>query len=100
MGETNIVSNMGVDYYAILNINRDAGNDDISQAYRKLAIRLHPDKIQKAKEGSLSSKDINRPPDGISPALAHEQFLRIAESYDVLSDKTKRACTTNLAKRD
>lgn len=82
---------MGVDYYAILNINRDAPNDDIAQAYRKLAIRLHPDKIQKAREGSLSSKDVNRPADNISPALAHEQFLRIAESYDVLADKTKRA---------
>lgn len=82
---------MGVDYYATLNINRDVCNDGISQAYRKLAIKLHPDKIQKAKDGSLSMKDINKPMSGISPAVAHEQFLRIAEAYDVLSDKAKKA---------
>lgn len=82
---------MGVDYYAILNINRSSTNDEIAQAYRKLAIRLHPDKIAKARDGSLNNKDANRPPDGISPAIAHEQFLRIAEAYDVLCDRTKRA---------
>merc|ERR1712072_371868 len=82
---------MGVDYYAILNVNRNANNDDIAQAYRKLAIRLHPDKIAKSREENLNTKDINRPPDGISPALAHEQCLRIAEAYDVLCDRTKRA---------
>lgn len=81
---------MGVDYYAILNINRNATNDEIAQAYRKLAIRLHPDKISKSREGQVNTKDLNRPPD-VTPALAHEQFLRIAESYDVLSDRTKRA---------
>jgi len=80
---------MGVDYYAILNITRNATNDEIAQAYRKLAIRLHPDKITKSK--TVNVKDLNRAPDGISPALAHEQFLRIAESYDVLADRTKRA---------
>lgn len=82
---------MGVDYYAILNVNRSASNDEIAQAYRKLAIRLHPDKIAKARDETLNSKDQNRPPEGISPAIAHEQFLRIAEAYDVLCDRTKRA---------
>lgn len=82
---------MGVDYYAILDINRSSSKDEIAQAYRKLAIRLHPDKIAKARDGSLNSKDANRPPEGISPAVANEQFLRIAEAYDVLSDRTKRA---------
>lgn len=82
---------MGVDYYAILDINRSGSKDEIAQAYRKLAIRLHPDKIAKARDASLNSKDVNRPPEGISQALANEQFLRIAEAYDVLSDRTKRA---------
>merc|ERR1711881_527607 len=78
-------------YYAILNVNRNANNDEIAQAYRKLAIRLHPDKIAKSREENVNNKDINRPPDGISPALAHEQCLRIAEAFDVLADRTKRA---------
>lgn len=41
---------MGLDYYAILDVTRNANNNEIAQAYRKLAIRLHPDKIQKGKE--------------------------------------------------
>lgn len=81
---------MGLDYYAILNITRNSNNDEIAQAYRKLAIRLHPDKISKSKE-SKNVKDQNRAPDGISPAIAHEQFVKIAEAYDVLADRTKRA---------
>lgn len=81
---------MGLDYYAILDVTRNANNNEIAQAYRKLAIRLHPNKIQKGKE-SKNLKDQNRAPDGISPAVANDRFLRIAESYDVLSDRTKRA---------
>lgn len=81
---------MGLDYYAILDLTRSSSNDEIAQAYRKLSLRLHPDKITQSKKG-MNMKDINRATDDISPAIAQEQFVRIAEAYDVLADRTKRA---------
>ncbi|XP_054161984.1 dnaJ homolog subfamily B member 4-like isoform X2 [Oppia nitens] len=61
---------MGKDYYQILGISRTATTDDIKKAYRKLALRYHPDK--------------NKAPE------AEEKFKLIAEAYEVLSDKKKR----------
>ncbi|KAF5294859.1 hypothetical protein FQA39_LY00343 [Lamprigera yunnana] len=61
---------MGKDYYKTLGINNDASDDDIKKAYRKLALKYHPDK--------------NKSPD------AEEKFKEVAEAYEVLSDKKKR----------
>lgn len=61
---------MGKDYYKILEISRDAKDDDIKKAYRKLALKYHPDK--------------NKSPQ------AEEKFKEVAEAYEVLSDKKKR----------
>ncbi|CAE8618318.1 unnamed protein product [Polarella glacialis] len=64
---------MGRDYYAILGASRDAKQDDIKKAYRKSALKWHPDKNQDKKEE------------------AEEKFKEIAEAFDVLSDPDKRA---------
>lgn len=61
---------MGKDYYKILGIPRSATDDEIKKAYRKLALRYHPDK--------------NKSPN------AEEKFKEVAEAYEVLSDKSKR----------
>ncbi|XP_031825470.1 dnaJ protein homolog 1 [Nomia melanderi] len=61
---------MGKDYYNILGINKGATDDEIKKAYRKLALKYHPDK--------------NRSAD------AEEKFKEIAEAYEVLSDAKKR----------
>lgn len=61
---------MGKDYYKILGIGRSASDDDIKKAYRKLALRYHPDK--------------NHAPD------AEEKFKEVSEAYEVLSDREKR----------
>lgn len=61
---------MGKDYYKILGLVRGASDDDIKKAYRKMALKYHPDKNK-------------------SPG-AEERFKEIAEAYDVLSDKRKR----------
>jgi molecular chaperone DnaJ len=60
------------DFYAILEIARTASDDEIKTAYRKLAMRYHPDR----NNGS---------------ADAEEKFKQITEAYDVLRDPNKRA---------
>lgn len=59
---------MAADYYKILGVNKNASDDEIKKAYRKLAHQHHPDK-----QGGDSNK-----------------FKEINEAYQVLSDKTKR----------
>lgn len=60
------------DYYKTLGVDKKASADEIKKAYRKLALKYHPDR----------NKD--------NPQ-AEEQFKRINEAYAVLSDKEKRA---------
>ncbi|CAL9227188.1 unnamed protein product [Arabidopsis halleri] len=64
---------MGVDYYKVLQVDRSANDDDLKKAYRKLAMKWHPDKNPNNK------KD------------AEAKFKQISEAYDVLSDPQKRA---------
>jgi DnaJ-class molecular chaperone len=65
-----IAHKMGKDYYKILQLSKNATDDDIKKAYRKLALKYHPDK--------------NKSPD------AENKFKEIAEAYDVLSDPKKK----------
>src|SRR5258708_5913203 len=60
------------DYYKILGISRNATADDIKKAYRKLALKWHPDKNPDKREES------------------ERRFKQIAEAYEVLSDDKKR----------
>ena len=60
------------DYYTVLGVNRDASEEDVKKAYRKLAMKHHPD----------------RNPDDKG---AEEKFKEAKEAYEVLSDAKKRA---------
>jgi len=59
------------DYYKILGIDRNASESEIKKAYRKLAMKYHPDRTKGDKS-------------------AEEMFKKISEAYAVLSDKEKR----------
>src|SRR5580658_11116451 len=60
------------DYYAVLSVGREVTQEEIKRAYRKLALRYHPDKNPGDKE-------------------AEEKFKELGEAYEVLSDQQKRA---------
>ena len=60
------------DYYEILGVSRDADEAEIKKAYRKLAMKYHPD----------------RNPDDHT---AEAQFKEVKEAYEVLTDSRKRA---------
>ncbi|XP_068667544.1 uncharacterized protein [Aristolochia californica] len=64
---------MGLDYYKILQVDRNARENDLKKAYRKLAMKWHPDKNPNNKKESEA------------------KFKQISEAYDVLSDPQKRA---------
>ncbi|HNV63528.1 MAG TPA: DnaJ C-terminal domain-containing protein [Smithellaceae bacterium] len=62
---------MAEDYYQILGVDKKASMDEIKKAYRKLAVKWHPDKNPNNK-------------------AAEEKFKKISEAYAVLSDSQKR----------
>lgn len=63
---------MGADYYKLLGVPRSASEDDIKKAYKKMALKWHPDRNQGSEEAS-------------------KKFKEISEAFEVLSDKNKRA---------
>lgn len=67
------------DYYSILGVERGAGDDVIKKAYRKLAQKYHP--------------DVSKDPQG------EEKFKEIAEAYETLRDKEKRAAYDQLGQQ-
>ena len=60
-----------IDYYQVLGVNKNAADDEIKKAYRKLARKLHPDLNPNDKE-------------------AHKKFQQVNEANEVLSDPVKR----------
>ncbi|KAK1381332.1 DnaJ-like protein subfamily A member 1 [Heracleum sosnowskyi] len=63
---------MGLDYYSILKVEKTASEEDLKKAYKKRAMKWHPDK-------NTSNK-----------LEAESKFKQISEAYDVLSDPQKR----------
>ena len=61
-----------VDYYEVLAVSRDASDQEIKSAYRKLAMQYHPDRNQ-------------------GDSAAEEKFKECSEAYQILSDPDKRA---------
>ena len=59
------------DYYEVLGIKKDASDEEIKKAFRKLAVKYHPDKNKDDKD-------------------AEEKFKEINDAYQILGDKEKR----------
>ncbi len=62
------------DFYEVLGVGRSASDDEIKKAYRKLAMKFHPDRNQ-----------------GDKAAAAEEKFKEVKEAYEMLSDPQKKA---------
>ena len=62
------------DYYEVLGLSKGASEEDIKKAYRKLAMKFHPDRNQ-----------------GDDAKVAEEKFKEAKEAYEMLSDEQKRA---------
>ena len=62
------------DYYDVLGVAKNASDDDIKKAYRKLAMKYHPDRNQ-----------------GDEAKKAEEKFKEVKEAYEILSEPQKRA---------
>src|SRR5919107_1950104 len=60
------------DYYEVLGVGREATEEDLKKAYRRLAMKFHPDRNQGDKDAEARFKEVN-------------------EAYDVLKDAEKRA---------
>eukprot|EP00591_Stephanopyxis_turris_P001226 CAMPEP_0195524076 /NCGR_PEP_ID=MMETSP0794_2-20130614/23725_1 /TAXON_ID=515487 /ORGANISM="Stephanopyxis turris, Strain CCMP 815" /LENGTH=362 /DNA_ID=CAMNT_0040654225 /DNA_START=78 /DNA_END=1166 /DNA_ORIENTATION=+ len=68
---------MARDYYEILGVPKDAKDDELKKAYKKMAVKWHPDKHASKSESEKKE--------------AEEKFKQMAEAFDVLSDSEKRA---------
>ena len=69
------------DYYDVLGVNKSASPEELKSAYRKLAVKYHPDK---------------NPGD----SKAEEKFKEASEAYGILSDKEKKQNYDNESSRE
>lgn len=69
---------MGVDYYKVLQVERGASDDELKKAYRKLAMKWHPDKNPSNKKE------------------AEAKFKQISEAYEVRAPASWPHCASDL----
>ncbi|GJP67633.1 hypothetical protein CLOP_g24428 [Closterium sp. NIES-67] len=68
-----------MDHYAVLGVRRDASAHEIKAAYRRQAMKWHPDRVHAARGGARGAED-----------AAAARFRAIAEAYEVLGNEARR----------
>lgn len=70
------------DYYKILGVEKNASKDEIKKAYRKLAMKYHPDKTKGNKSAEEKFKDINEANEVLSDDVKRKKYDTMGDSYN------------------
>src|ERR1700712_1270118 len=69
------------DYYKVLGLEKTASQDDIKKAYRKLAVKYHPDKNPGDKKAEEKFKEINEANEVLSDAEKRKKYDELGENW-------------------
>ena len=69
------------DYYKVLGVSKDASTDEIKKAYRKLAMKYHPDRNPNNKQAEEKFKEINEANEVLSDSKKRAKYDQISNSY-------------------
>ncbi len=83
------------DYYKILGVGRNATDQEIKLAYRKLAMKYHPDRNPGNKEAEDKFKEINEANEVLSDAKKRAKYEQLGESYNQWQQRGGNASNFN-----
>jgi len=83
------------DYYKILGVSRNATDQEIKQAYRKLAMKYHPDRNPGNKEAEDKFKEINEANEVLSDSTKRARYEQLGESYNQWQQRGGNASNFN-----
>ena len=86
------------DYYEVLGVTKQASEDDIKKAYRKLAIKYHPDKNQGSKDAEEKFKELGEAYEALSDAPEGHVVQQVRKGYK-LRDRLLRPAAVIVAKK-
>jgi curved DNA-binding protein len=73
---------MAKDYYSILGVNKNASNEEIKKAFRKLAVKFHPDKNPGDKQSEEKFKELNEAYEVLSDPENRKKYDRFGENWN------------------